>query len=369
MNDEPTVSSDSLRFQEACDWFVRLREQPESTALVAEWLSWCKCDPRNRQSFEEARDTWLIMGLIPAKTGEGVREEVAHIMPEAPHPSRRRPVIMLRTSLLATAAAAATAIAAGISWLLIAGPLSPAGSADASTFATAMSEHRSFILADGSRVEMAGDSRLRVSLREHSRDIELQQGEAYFSVAHDKARPFVVHAAALHVRAVGTRFDVRTAVDRVVVAVEEGVVVVEPPPEPTGPISSMLTTIRSLEGEARPASQLRPLHVRGGQEVAVGGPDHDLQLLPIEPTAVASWREGRLRFAREPLQSVISSIHAVSGQDIELADPDLGELRFTGTVFSSGVEAWVHALPAIFPVTVHQDGARFIISHRVEPRG
>jgi ferric-dicitrate binding protein FerR (iron transport regulator) len=122
----------------------------------------------------------------------------------------------------------------------------------------------------------------------------------------------------------------------------------------------MLSTIRSLKGDARPISQLHPQHVRGGQEIAVGGPEQDIQLLPIEPTQVSSWREGWLRFAREPLQSVISSIRGVSDQEIELADPDLGELRFTGTVFSSGVEAWVHALPAVFPVTVLDSSSRTV---------
>jgi len=370
MNDDPTVTSDLPRFREACEWFVQLREQPESTNLIAEWLSWCNSDPRNRQAFEEVRNTWLIVGLVPAHTGVDARADGSQIVPAARHtPPACRPGRIHRPYKLAAAAAAGLAIAAGIFWLLVPAPLSTSGSADVSTFATVPGEHRSFMLADGSRVEMAGDSRLRVSLRAQTRDIELQEGEAYFNVAHDRARPFTVHAGALHVRAVGTRFDVRTSADRVVVAVEEGVVVVEPRPEPTGPMSSMLSTIRSLGGDARPINRLRPLHVRGGQEIAVGGPEQDLQLLPIEPTQVSSWREGRLRFAREPLQSVISSIRGVSGQEIELADPDLGELRFTGTVFSSGVEAWVHALPAIFPVTVHRDGARFIIEHRVEPRG
>ena len=369
MNDDPAVDSDLPRFREACDWFVQLREQPESTNLIAGWLSWCNCDPLNRQAFEEVRNTWLIVGLMPAHTGVDARAHGVQIVSEAHRALLRRPVRTLRPSQLVAAAAAGLAIAAGIFWLLVPGPFSTAESADVSTSATAPGEHRSFMLADGSRVEMAGDSRIRVILRAQARDIELQEGEAYFNVAHDKARPFIVHAGALHVRAVGTRFDVRTTADRVVVAVEEGVVVVEPRPEPTGPIRSMLSTIRSLKGKARPISQLHPLHVRGGQKIAVGGPEQDLQLLPIEPTQVSSWREGRLRFAREPLQSVISSIRGVSDQEIELADPDLGELRFTGTVFSSSVEAWVHALPAIFPVTVHQEGARFIIAHRVEPRG
>jgi transmembrane sensor len=234
----------------------------------------------------------------------------------------------------------------------------------ARSFATAPSEHRGFTLADGSRIELAGDSRVKATLREHVRDIELLQGEAYFRVAHDKSRPFVVHASALHVRAVGTSFDVRTSGDRVVVAVEEGVVVVEPRPQRSSAVDSVLGLFRAPPTPPHRAATMQPLNLRGGQEVAVGLPSQELQLLPIEPAAVASWREGRLRFVREPLSSVIASVRAATGRDIDLANAEIGELRFTGTVFSERVDSWVEGLPAVFPVTVHQEGATLTIAPR-----
>jgi transmembrane sensor len=327
----------ALRFQEACDWFVQLREQPESLELVAAWLRWCRSDPLNREAFEAARNLWLTCGLLPA------REPARPLMVT-------RPAGMHSAPRMALAAAVVVAVATG-AWLLGQHPIR-AGGVEAATFSTARTEHRNVLLADGSSVEMAGDSRLTVRLGAQLRDIQLQQGEAYFRVAHDRARPFVVHAGALHVRAVGTRFDVRTSAERVIVEVEEGVVEVEPAPELAG--AAVLTA----------KQELGPLRVRGGQEIAVAGPAQELQVLPIEPAAVASWREGRLRFVREPLHSVIASIRAASGREIELAAPELGELRFTGTLFSSHVEDWVQGLPAIFPVTVRQDGARTIIAPR-----
>ena len=352
MKEIPAMDRDSEGYQEACDWFVRLRETPDDPDLVANWLSWCRSDPVHRELFEQARQSWVDLGAGAARCAS---------MPAIrPAPRTSRP-------LWKVAAAAVFAVAAaGIGWLL-AGSSSWFGGGDASTFATTRTEHRSVLLADGSQVEMAGNSRLRVILRARSRDIELERGEAYFNVAHDKSRPFVVHAGDLHVRAVGTRFDVRTTSGRGVVAVEEGVVVVEPPGIAAAAVDAVTARFPALKGKSQVVRPLRPTPVRSGQEIAVGAPDQEVQLLPIEPQAVASWRQGRLRFAREPLQSVIDSIRSVSGQDIELADPSIGDLRFTGTVFSSRVEAWVNALPAIFPVAVHQDGARLIITHRVEP--
>ena len=368
MNDRPHVTSNSSRFQEACDWFLRLREEPESTDLIAGWLDWCHGDPRNREAFDDVRETWLILGRMPAHPTPGSRDGDVQSAPALFRTRGRRTLRAAPVALLATAAGVLT-IAAGLSWWLFTAPLIRSAAADVSTIATGPSEHRSFMLADGSHVEMAGASKLQVRLGEHSREIELR-GEAYFNVAHDRARPFIVHAAALHVRAVGTRFDVRTASDRVVVAVEEGVVEVERPPQATGAISSILSTIRTFQGSSSPVSQVHPMRVRGGQALEIESADGrpDSRLMPIEPAAVASWREGRLHFVREPLSSVLASIRAASGQAIELTDPELGDLRFTGTVFSSQIDSWVVALPAIFPVTVRHVGVRFVISRRLEPR-
>lgn len=370
MNRDASVSHvDDERFEAACDWFVRLREQPESQELLVAWLDWYRSDDRNCAAFEEVRDLWCATGALKhalaaqAAAGEaprlpddraGAASGAASVAVTEPRRPQRSRVLLL--------AATIAALAIGIGLLLTA-QLS-ATDAEVRSFATAPSEHRGFTLSDGSRIELAGDSSVRTSLRARVRDIELLRGEAYFRVAHDKARPFIVHANALHVRAVGTSFDVRTSGDRVVVAVEEGSVVVEPRPERSSTVNSMLSLFRMPAPTKRHGLPMHPLSVRGGEEVAVGVPTQELQVLPIEPAAVASWREGRLRFAREPLASVIASVRAATGRDIEVANAEIGELRFTGTVFSARVDSWVEGLPAIFPVTVHQDGATLMIAPR-----
>ena len=369
MKEGPVIHVGEERFAEACDWFVRLREHPDSVELVAGWLRWYRSDARNPSAFEEVRELWQATDFL---TCVGALEEtgrvpfqqppVAGVPPPAAGPVtvRSRPRRSMRWHSLA--AAAAVILAAGINWTLH-------GSLETSrvqvrSFATAASEHRSFSLPDGSRIELAGDSRLKATLRANVRDIELLQGEAYFQVAHDKARPFIVHTESLHVRAVGTSFDVRTSSDRVVVAVAEGMVLVEHRQEPASAVDSMLALFRPERADDHGITAWPSLNLRGGEEVAVGLPTQEVQRMPIEPAAVASWREGRLRFAREPLRSVISSIRAATGRDIEIADPRLGELRFTGTVFSSHVDSWVDGLPAIFPVQVRQEGAQFTIVPR-----
>src|SRR5262249_47175706 len=77
-------------------------------------------------------------------------------------------------------------------------------------------------LADGSRMTLNTDTRIRVALTETERRIELDKGEGFFEVAKDPSRPFVVYAGNKRVVAVGTKFSVRRENDDVEVIVTEG---------------------------------------------------------------------------------------------------------------------------------------------------
>src|SRR5215213_4805334 len=58
---------DQASFAEACDWFVRLREAPESPQLITDWLAWCRTDPRNGVMFEEVRSLWWATRDVEAR--------------------------------------------------------------------------------------------------------------------------------------------------------------------------------------------------------------------------------------------------------------------------------------------------------------
>src|SRR3546814_8812761 len=79
----------------------------------------------------------------------------------------------------------------------------------ADTYATAVGGFQRLPLADGSRVDLNTNSRLDVAYSKAVRRLDLEQGEAFFKVAKDAQRPFVVHAGAWRVTAVGTAFTVR----------------------------------------------------------------------------------------------------------------------------------------------------------------
>src|SRR5581483_5979713 len=82
-------------------------------------------------------------------------------------------------------------------------------------------------IADGSQVTLNTDTRIRVDVDEHQRRVVLDRGEAFFQVAKDPTRPFIVVVGTQRVIAVGTQFSVRREAGEVQVAVTEGKVRVE----------------------------------------------------------------------------------------------------------------------------------------------
>src|SRR6202042_1912925 len=99
------------------------------------------------------------------------------------------------------------------------------------TLATAVGQQRNVTLADGSIVTLNTNTILETDLSRSVRQIYLRKGEAHFQVAHDRSRPFLVHAGDAVVRAVGTEFEVRLREDKhVEVLVNEGRVEVQAAP-------------------------------------------------------------------------------------------------------------------------------------------
>lgn len=326
MNASTPMSVDDPRFDRACQWFIDLREQPESAELVAEWLAWCRADPLNREAFERAREVWQATSDVAP--GDAI--------PAIHPPPREQGNVRagVRRVAIPFAIAASVAILAVVIYRFSA--LFYAGT-PASVIATAVGENRTARLADGSTVAVGARSKIAAHIDARGRQITLEEGEAYFRVKRDSARPFVVTAGSLRVTALGTAFNVRTSSGRVVVSVEEGLV----------EISSRSS---------------KPERLTAGQQAAIDMQIRTTQVSSVESGAVASWQTGRLEFTREPLRDVLASINRYSRRPLTLSNDRLGDLRFTGTVFSDRVQDWLRGLPKVFPVEVRETDGAVVIS-------
>lgn len=198
------------------------------------------------------------------------------------------------------------AIAAGIAVLAM--PFVRAPSSQPYWLQTKAGEHQEVALADGTRIELNGATRLGLDHAD-ARVAMLESGEAVFHVTHDAAHPFSVRSGDLTVRDVGTVFDVTRAGTRLDVAVAEGSVLFQP------------------EGDH--------VALTAGQALSAREDTHQLVRSTVEADLVGGWRGGRLAFSGETLDSVVAAVQRRYGVDVAL-DSGLSGRSFTGMVAMSG---------------------------------
>lgn len=199
-------------------------------------------------------------------------------------------------------------------------------------YGTAVGALETAALGDGSEATLSSDSRIVVALSRKERHVELQRGEAYFQVARDPRRPFVVAAAGHQAVAVGTRFAVRRNAGGVRVVVTEGLV--------------------RLESESGDGGRRGPTTLLPAGSVALAGPNGVIvQAGTVEEARQAlSWRDGFLTFRDTSLADAAAEFNRFNARRIVIADPEVGALRVGGNFRWSNAEGFVRLLEQGFPV-------------------
>ena len=185
MSKSDPTASDIERLRDASAWVQRLNES-NAQALADQWLQWCRADPLNLPAFEQMQRIWDAFS------------EAKNTALYSPQPAKR----LKHRSTLITLAASVVLLVGMAGWLALRYP-------EVQVLDTPVGEQRRITLTDGSRLDLAPDSRVSTRFTLARRDVQLERGQAFFAVAHNAVRPFIVHVNSLTVTAVGTAFDVR----------------------------------------------------------------------------------------------------------------------------------------------------------------
>lgn len=344
-------SGDLERQVLAAEWLLRLKDPALDEEAVAEWIAWSESDPRNRKAFEGMAEVHEIAGRLDRETLDGAARPVAGLRRGAPAGPQRA-----RRWAWASAAIAAS-IVVGVT-LALAPPLARVGStrgglppASTSRLETARGVQKTVRLDDGSQVQLGGRSALSVRYSPETRLIVADSGEAFFKVAHNRERPFVVEAGPVTITAVGTAFSVEREGNAVAVTVTEGAVEVRAAP-------SLKSDSDRADNPATPAVVLR---ISAGHRVRFDRGELTQSVERIDPGFAAAWGTGRLEFKDEPLRLVVARINRYSPRQIQISDPSIEDLRVTGTVYSDRIDAWLEGVEVVLPVRV-----RRVAENRVE---
>ncbi|MCW5575550.1 MAG: FecR domain-containing protein [Burkholderiales bacterium] len=287
-----------------------------------ELAAWRRAAPENEMAFHEADRRWKAIG--------GLAPDLRGVLPE---PRKAR-----RTGQVASKAGLVLGLLLAIGLLLrgyLALPLYER------ELMTAVAQTAGLELPDGSRLSLDARTRLQVVFFLGSRSVRLGSGEAYFDVAADAARPFIVDTRQGRVSVLGTAFTVRDRGGAVTVSVKRGRVAVAP------------------SGAAA-----KPVELTAGQRVIIA----DGQAGEPEPALAqaAPWRSGWLVFDDIPLAEALQSINAYRRAPVSLADARAGAERLTGSFRIRDPEAVLDLLPKVLPVEVRRagDGTAAVMSRR-----
>ena len=326
--------------EEAATWIWRMESGPSGSADTEGFEAWLRQDPRHRRAVEELSKVWETLdGLTDIRFQEPLPE-----LTEAPTVgvrSTRRPVWL-------AAAAAVVATVAGVIWW--------AQRSETQVLATAVGQHRTVILADGSIVTLNTNSIVETNIGRSSRDIYLKKGEAHFEVAHDRLRPFLVHAGDAVVRAVGTEFEVRVRPDRHVdVLVNEGRVEVQPE------ILAVPNAGNALR--AQPMTLTKAKAVSAGEELTTATNNYAVTAISAEQlSSDLAWREGAVVFDSEPLAQAIAEIQRYTDARIAISDPSIARLPVGGRFKTDDLQGFLDGLEAALPISIRRtaDGSVYI---------
>lgn len=308
---------------------VLLAETPDDQALKARIEEWCGASPLNREVWSRTQHTYTMIGGSPARHEAAWRQEdvaasVARRTLSAPPVPRRsgsgrrwlRPLVI-------GAAGVAMAIA-----VIVVPPMIVRLQADERT---TTAEVRSLTLEDGSRVVLAPRSAVALEYTKGQRGVSLLEGEAYFEVAPDAARPFRVLSGDVVTTVLGTEFEVARRDGATAVAVKGGRVHVEDT-SATPPVSAELTPGDWLRVGARHAPERRRR----------------------EPADVASWTSGLFVARNLPIGEIVDRLRSYYGGAIVVAADAFAGRLVSGAYDLRRPEDTLRNLASAHDATVHR---------------
>lgn len=262
-------------FAEATAWYYRLQADDVTPEDQAGFAAWQAAGAAQALAWDEVI---LLLGALQAPAVQ-LREQQRQ---QWRRPARR------------TWRKVAQGVAAALLLGLLVGQ-TPYVNRWRADYATATGESRSIQLEDGSQLQLNTDTAIQVTLARGERRVRLLRGEAWFDVARDPARPFVVNAGEGWVRVVGTHFSVASDAGQTRVKVGQGRVEVN---AGSGP-GVFLGPGQAVEYVA---GSLAALH-------------------PFDPASAFAWRQRQLVFSQQPLAEVVAELNRYwPGQTVLLGE-------------------------------------------------
>ncbi|MDP4192913.1 MAG: FecR domain-containing protein [Bacteroidota bacterium] len=248
-----------------------------------------------------------------------------------------------------TGKAAAAVVVLFLTWYLIAHSndqilVSPSSVASESRVTkvekvTLRGEKSTVTLSDGTIVYLNSNSRLTypTAFGGRTREVELI-GEAYFSVAHDKTKPFLVHTGTTITEVVGTEFNLKFRSNKLNLVVAQGKVKAyrESSDNYVSLTKGMMTSFVADKGFSKPEK--------------------------VNTKQYTAWRENKLSFVHAPLHEVMNEIEMYYNVQIIYANKAIKNKTLTGIFDADSLDHVLSMISLTMEMNICREGKKVIVN-------
>lgn len=196
-------------------------------------------------------------------------------------------------------------------------------------------------LPDGTNVVLNSASQLSYlnNFGENGRRVQLN-GEAYFKVAHDEKRAFIVQVGDLEVKVLGTSFNVSAYED------------------------AKDVTVVLLEGKVGVYAQKISHIMKPGDKIEYNKATHKITATQVHPNDYIEWTKGNIYFEKESLENIMKTLSRIYDVEIRFDSNKLPNEYFTGTIPGGGIQNALNILMLTSPFYYEMDGSVIVLKEK-----
>lgn len=283
---------------------------PTEKAQISDWI---KQSEDNKKLFFDLRDIWLGSGNSTNADNYNIEGAIAQFKLRIKAKKQKSYSLQNIRGVLKYAAIFLILLALPFSFFL--GKRFNHSAGSLTTISCAIGDRTNILLPDGTEVFLNSGSKLTYNsdFIQQTRKVTLD-GEAFFSVARDMNHPFRVKTEKMDIVVLGTKFNVKAYSDEDVVS----------------------ATL--VEGSVHVFSQEKDIIIKPFEKVILDKKSSSIeirQLAALEPDT--GWKDGRFIFINESLAELAPRLERWFDVDIEFADEDVKQKRFTGILVRESI--------------------------------
>jgi ferric-dicitrate binding protein FerR (iron transport regulator) len=311
---------------------------------MSQLRGWLESSAKNQLLFDDLKQAWQAMEI---KSSNADKRRVLNRVKDRIEAEQEKPVRRLFTnSWYKVAASFALVLSLGATaGYQLSEPFSFVNTLGYEVQECDAGKHYNFLLADGTQVYMNGDSRLKYKpdLKGEQRKVYME-GEAFYDVARDESKPFVIEMEGANVKVLGTSFNIKAYP--------------EDKTQETSVLSGKVAFSDSHTDES--------IHLVPGQKGVIDHAEESLESLDVDNQLDIAWMKNHLNFDNTPLSEMAKTLYRSYGVKFKLTDGSLGDVKITASFENEKLDEVLKVLQMTNEFSCKKEGNTVFIGSKDE---